>query len=474
MLSFLKHLLSDIRFWLIISFIVRLAYITQPPLEVAHNWRQTTVCMVARNFAEDDADIRFPRIDIAGEKSGITGMEFPLLNYSMFIISEVFGYASWYGRLINLIITTFGIYFFYLIVRRFFDEKLAFIAAILLHSSLWFMYGRKIMPDTFAASLLIVGLWSGIQFMYYQKRNLTKTLLYLFFYLLFISVGLLSKLPAGALLAPLLLIFFDKKINSKYKIILSITTVLCILPVIWWYFIWSPFLRNTFENLHFFMGSSISEGFKELISDPLGLLSQFYDVPLKFSGCAAFLLGLYYLIRKKEKKITFILAFTFLAFIVVMLKGGNTFIRHSYYMVPFVPVMALVAAYGISKFPWYKLIPYIVLIICIENIANQIQDFHIKEVDKPLLELETTMDRFSKPTDLVAVNSVVVPTPMYFAHRKGWVANNQQLADLGYRHDIKMKGCKLVIVLKKTFGTFVDLPLQKLEDTPDWTIYRLN
>ena len=55
-------LIRDIRFWIILFFIIRLWGITNAPLEVAHNWRQTTVTMVARNFLEIDNNIFFPRI----------------------------------------------------------------------------------------------------------------------------------------------------------------------------------------------------------------------------------------------------------------------------------------------------------------------------------------------------------------------------------------------------------------------------
>ena len=95
-----KFLLKDIRFWIFIFFIIRLIGITNPPLEVSHNWRQTTVTMVARNFLEIDNNIFYPRIDIAGEKTGITGMEFPILNYLIYLVSEVFGYEHWYGCLL--------------------------------------------------------------------------------------------------------------------------------------------------------------------------------------------------------------------------------------------------------------------------------------------------------------------------------------------------------------------------------------
>jgi hypothetical protein len=72
--------LADIRFWILLFAIIRLVNITLPPVEVGHNWRQSTVLMVARNFFEGPFDLMHPKVDMAGDLSGITGMEFPLLN----------------------------------------------------------------------------------------------------------------------------------------------------------------------------------------------------------------------------------------------------------------------------------------------------------------------------------------------------------------------------------------------------------
>src|SRR4051812_45439006 len=88
----LYHFLKDIRFWIIFFFIIRMYGITYPPLEVGHNWRQTDGLLIARNFYERDANIFFPQTDLAGEKSGIVGCEFPLLNYLVYLVSIPFGF----------------------------------------------------------------------------------------------------------------------------------------------------------------------------------------------------------------------------------------------------------------------------------------------------------------------------------------------------------------------------------------------
>ena len=168
----IKLWVNDIRFWILLLFVLRLYGIWFPPLEVEHNWRQTTVTMVARNFLEIDSNILFPRVDMPGKLTGITGMEFPLLNYIIFIFAKIFGYQHWYGRLIVLIVSSFGTWYFYLLIKSIFDEKMAFIGGFLLLFSLWFAYSRKIMPDTFASSLGLISVYYG--FVFFKCKSKSK------------------------------------------------------------------------------------------------------------------------------------------------------------------------------------------------------------------------------------------------------------------------------------------------------------
>jgi hypothetical protein len=476
MKSTLSKIVKDIRFWLLLFLLLRLYGITQPPLEVVHNWRQSTVVMVARNFYELDNDIRFPRLDTAGEKSGIAGMEFPLLNFLHYLMALIFGWGHWYGRLINLVVTTLGVYCFYKLVRRFFDEKVAFPAAMILLVSIWFYYGRKIMPDTFAASLSLAGIYFGFLYFYdiREKRKTLFSALYLVLFMFFSTAGMLSKIPVAALFPVFLLVFADRRVVLQRKIIFLFAAVVCIVPVLYWYFYWAPYLNRTFGYSVFFMGLPLHAGVSDLLKYAGKIAGQFYNAPLKYLGFGAFLFGFFMMFKAREKRLTGLFFLVFTAFLIVVIKGGENFARHSYYIIPFVPVMALVAGFGLSKLPWKNAIPIILILICSENIANQYWDFKTPAKNRQLLNLEASCDKFSDRKDLVAVNSVEVPTPVYFAHRKGWVASNAELQDPGIRKQIKDKGCKLIIILKKTFGKLLVLPLKPLEDNDDWTIYSLS
>ena len=227
-----RKLFTDIRFWIFILAIVRLYGITNPPLEVAHNWRQTTVSMVARNFVETDANIFYPRIDIAGDKTGITGMEFPIFNYLIYLFSLIFGYDHWYGRLINLVVSSFGIFFFHKLILKYFKPEIAFYAAFILLVSFWLTYSRKIMPDTFASSLVIMSMYYGSNYLD-KKQSFGNLALYIFFGL----TGILSKLPVAYIWIVYLIWFINPGITKSAKLYFMLATLISIAPAYCWYFI---------------------------------------------------------------------------------------------------------------------------------------------------------------------------------------------------------------------------------------------
>lgn len=464
--------MKDIRFWILLLFILRLIGITNPPLEVAHNWRQTTVTMVSRNFLEVDNNILYPRIDIAGEETGITGMEFPLLNYLIYLVSRIFGYQHWYGRFINLLISSIGLFYYYKLTRKYFTEQVAFSSTIILAVSIWFQYSRKIMPDTFSVSFIIASIYYGSNYLDHtlRKHNAWP----LICYGVLMSLGILSKLPSGFLLIVFVLLLLDKNIPLNRKVVFVIVSIIGIVPPVVWYSYWVPYLVDKYQFWHFFMGKDMGQGCIEILQNINETLSKFYDTALKFIGFGVFMYGLLYSIVKRDPRIVYLFLLTFLSFSLIIVKAGYTFSQHSYYIIPFVPVMALIAGYGLSKIEYSKIAIILLMSISIESIANQQHDFWIKEKDKPLLNLEKDLDRVSLRSDLILINSGNYPTPMYFAHRKGWINTNEKIGDVKFVDSLKGKGLQYIVTLKRSFGT--EIPLiryNKVLENEDYCIYKL-
>jgi hypothetical protein len=437
-----RSIFSDIRLWVLIFAVVRLVGITDPPLEVAQNWRQTTVLMVARNYYEIGPDLLHPRVDFAGEKTGITGMEFPLLNYLTYCVARVFGWADWYGRVIVLLSSMLGALAFHGLVARYLGKRRALIATLLLMSSLWFQYGRKTMPDVFALSLVMVGLWCMMRALDDGRWPLFPVAF------LLLALGVLCKSPSVVLFAALGPVWWLARAKRGRLFLSMALAALALVPSVWWYGTWVPRLVRTYGFWHFFMGEDPGRGFSELLARWPEVAEKFYFDALRFTGFAAFLWGVCTVVRARARVFLAMLGLFGLALAGIMLKSGATFAAHSYYILPFVPVMAVVAAYGLDKLRSPGWAWLFTAVIVVEGLANAQHDLHLRADQKELLTLEPLLDRVSRRGDRIVINTGQVPTAMYFAHRKGWLAHDRDLRRPAFIDSLNALGCRYIVVLK--------------------------
>ena len=439
----MEKLFKKVEFWILIFFVIRLIGITAPPLETGHNWRQVTGLMVARNYLEIDHNILFPRIDNHQGKSGIIGMEFPTLNYTHFIVSKIFGYTHWYGRLINLLISSIGLVFFNKIIQRFFSQRVALVSTIFLLCSIWFSFSRKMMPDTYCISLMFVGIYYGIR--YLDRGKVFNIVMYL----LFTSLAILSKIPAGIYFALSIPVIFSN-LNRKRVIIISALTLIPLTFCYIWYFIWNPYLSITY-NSWYNDGKSISEGFSEIINNLYLVFRNFYFHSFySYIIFAFFLFGLLKLILSRNRFFFLAIFVITIAFLIYIFKSGLFFYHHNYYIIPFVPVMSLIAGYYISFFKKKWLFVSLIVVGVSESILNQQHDFFIKKSERYKLELESIADLVSSKNELIAINGNNNPQQIYLTHRKGWTCNDSDIADESFIKEIYKKGCRYIFINKNS------------------------
>jgi hypothetical protein len=434
--------IKKIEFWIIFYFVIRLYGITDPPLEIGHHWRQVTGLMVARNFLEVNPIIFFPRVDETNGGTGIIGMEFPIMNYLHYLLSLIFGYQHWYGRLINLTISSLGIYYFYLLLRKCLNQEVAWFSTLCLLASTWFVFSRKFMPDTFCMATMFIGLYYGYLFL--EK----KWILYWMIFFLITTLACLSKIPAviGFSFIP----FFWWKIKPHLKIMFlqsfSVFFTLCLVYL--WYFVWNPYLSKTYGNWYN-TGKNFQEGWTELTNNLPKVLENFYfhsfNSYVIFGIC---FLGLVTLIRNKRKDFWLITSIYIFVFLLYAIKSGHFFFHHNYYMIPFIPIMSIWTGYFITQNSLKPLKIFILTIGIIESFANQQHDFFIKPNEYAKMELETIFDKFSKNSDLIAVNGNGNPQLIYLCHRKGWNVHDEQLLNKKFIQEIKSKGCKWILLNK--------------------------
>ena len=460
--------LRDIRFWILFFFLIRLYGITLPPLEVGHNWRQADVLSIARNFYEHDPNPLHPTVDVAGEKSGLVGCEPPVLNYLVYLVSVVFGYDHWYGRLIVLITTTIGTFFFYKLVRKYFEEQTAFFSTMVLLVSYWFACSRKTIPDPFAGALCIVASYYALNYL-----EAGKVWQLLIFFLLAL-VGCLEKALAGSMLTVLAIPMLRPEYPLARKIGLAVTSALIVVAFFVWFFIWVPQVNamGDFEG-HFFMGMTFDVGLQDIVSNRALMLKRFMDVPLKYVGFTAFVASLVVMIWKRSWYVLAVFLLPFVSYSVMLIKTGASITYDTYYFTTLVPAMAFLVGCGLARIPNVKIAYIILLVIGVESIADQIYSFRIRQPFLALEELEPILDHLSAPGDAIAINSGIHnPTAMYMAHRRGWSVFSETLSDTTFVRQIHQQGCKLVVVGRKLYGDF-DLPYPKVYESEYYKIFKL-
>ncbi len=459
-----KAWLKNIVFWIVFFFVIRLVGVTNPPVEIGHSWRQTLTNMVSRNMLEVDASLLYPRVDMIGDGTGIIGTEFPVYNYLIYLYFKFFGVNHWIGRLINLIISSVGIFFFYRIIKKFFTRDIAFNAAFVLLVSGWFGFSRKIMPDTIGVSLVLIALYYGLAFLYDKK----KWCIVLF--LVLGTLGALVKMPSILLFSVLLIPLFDKNVSISHKIKLSISGLIILFIMSTWYFYWVPYLVETYGYVLFYP-RTIIEGLQELWINLFDTLDKFFFASMfSFIAFIFFITGVVMTIVKENKILIYVLILTSITLFFYMLKTGVVFSKHSYYIIPYTPIMALIAGFGLTIFKskWQYIL---LLLISIEAIANQNDDFFLKEERKAMISWESIANEYTTPNEPIVVSGHLDPMTMYFVHRKGWSVSNETLADTSKLYLLEAKGAKYLFVNTKQYNGKIDLDLIKSYGTLN--VYKL-
>ncbi|MFM7310537.1 MAG: ArnT family glycosyltransferase [Flavobacteriales bacterium] len=209
-------------------FSIRLFHITTPPIEVSHNWRQTTSMMVARNFTDHGPDLLRPTIDETGNRVGVIGMEIPVLPAGIYLMSEVFGYDHWYGRLIVLFFSSVGIWYFFLLTRKRINEKYAWLATLAFAFSALFHLSRKVMPDPLSLSFTIMAVYFGWEYLEsgFAKHGVA------FLITAFLGAGI--KIPFAGYLILLSIPFLQGSIPTKRKVVRVLLGTLALFPGLYW------------------------------------------------------------------------------------------------------------------------------------------------------------------------------------------------------------------------------------------------
>lgn len=239
-----------------------------------------------------------------------------------------------------------------------------------------------------------------------------------------------------------------------------------------WYWVWVPWAENTYQ-FRLFFPTTLSEGYYQLISDLNDLGKRFYPTALtskiSFFFC---ILGFVLALVKKQLKMILLFILSTVILIFFMLKTGRVFSGHDYYIIPYVPMMSLLAGYAISfLYKWEYLYYVTLIIISIEAIAYHKKDFFINGDNKKYLKLESITEKFVKKSERILVNSGEgQPWMMYLAKRRGWAVTDR-MKDTSWVNGEYTVGLKYLLIDKAKYQDTIPCPV--LFDDFDFRLYKV-
>lgn len=329
-------ILTNQYFWLgtvlLLGFLVRL-YKIDSPIADWHSWRQADTAAVTRNFIKEGFNPFIPKYDdmssVAEKSINNPGrfrfVEFPIYNIVVYPFYLIFGIVETYHRLVSVFFSLGSIIFLYLLTRKYTNIITAQIAAFtfaLLPFNVFF--SRTTLPEpTFVFFAL------G---MVYFLDNLSS------WGFVFMALAFLIKPWAIFFFLPVVYSVAqkDKKFFLKRFIPLSL---IALLPFIFWR-LWilqepagipsSSWLLNS-DGIRFRPAF-----FWWIISERVG------REILGVTGAFLFFLGL--IVKQKKSYFLHLWFLSHVLFITIFATGN---VRHDYYQVILVPVLAIFLAKGI-------------------------------------------------------------------------------------------------------------------------------
>lgn len=119
-----------------------------------HQWAQCDRASVAWNYYKGYADFFHPHVNNTDNGTGITGLEFPIVQYFVSLLYRVFGFHEWLYRLTTLIVFTIGATSVFRLSLYFIKEKLPALVIMLMYvcSPLLTFYSCSFIPDIYSLS----------------------------------------------------------------------------------------------------------------------------------------------------------------------------------------------------------------------------------------------------------------------------------------------------------------------------------
>lgn len=324
------------------------------PPESAHVWRQCNTLAVARNFYQEDMNLFKPRVDNRFETNGVTGMNFPLYEYGVASLYKVFGEHNWVHRVLSLLIFSIGVIGLHRVVIALGapNPQANFSSIALLFFPDLFYFSISALPDILALSCTIWGLYFFIRWnaTVVTNRRVPGDLYLSAAAILLMLCGLVKLyfLLTGAFILGLMLPRFREYLAFPTLIRLLVFAVICVVPPLLWYnYSIDLIARSGLADFGLEVRYE-TDPVKALAILTQNIVSDLPELILNYVNTIFLLAGIYFVFRNRLYKNPLFTAFLSFSIAAVLyhLAELRQMQHHSYYMMPYYPVLAMMAGYG--------------------------------------------------------------------------------------------------------------------------------
>ena len=432
------------------------------PLIDDHRWRQADTAAMARNLYEDRFDVFHPEIDWGGPH-GYVESEFPLMAAIVAAGYEIFGQQDYYGRLVAVIFSVATIAATSALAAELLNPAAGLAAAYLVATSPATVYfGRSFMPDSTMIFFWVFGVFAFVRSFRLTADEGPRTpssRRWLWIGSASAALACLTKLPAIIMFAPIAAAAWhwrgraalrDRELIAALAVPLLVTLA--------WYAHAARIFRQTGLTFGILLHPaktyplSVAPGpwihawskyaTLALLANRefyLRLVARLYIVLLLPWGVVGALAGATLWKRPDGRPVADAWLAAMVLFIVIM---GEVNFTHEYYQLPLVPLGALYFGAALAPFfagSWAPikdnglgravvLMAAAVLGFYFSGVART--HYLLGNLDERIFLAGRAVERAVPSRSLLIVaddHGVTSPLLLYFAHRKGWSFDPENL-----------------------------------------------
>ncbi len=403
--------------------------ITLPPLSI-HQGAQADRASISLNYYRVSMNFIEPRVMETATKDGITPCEFPIVNYTVAILYQFFGYHPFWYRFLMWCLMGIGLWAAFDMLCLWLANKWAalLVAFTWFFSSILAFYTPNFLPDTASLALMLLALR---QWYFYSLHPSNSRIIW---FTVFAALAALIKITSLVFVISIVVVSAFQFIQNRNKLKFIIPAFVIFLCVFVWYY-YCQWLEQKVGGSYFLMSmvtpSSLTE-FKEWFH--IFYANWFFQI-YNWQQWVFIAIGIFAVPFVKEKlslKLFSVVALIGALCIYVLMAGQ--FRYHDYYSITLLPIFLFFIAFGFKwLFSFKPVLAYsILLVVCVWGLIDAKNNFRLRYTKGAYL-----YQTFFEPSDFTGVdgwltkngvtpNDKIVaafdPNPntmLYFLNRRG-------------------------------------------------------